>query len=170
MINPHTKPVIAYTPIGTIHSPFTEPAGMPIQPAGATGVRGTVRIDEKFREGLRDLCGFSRIILLYHLHRSEGYSLEVIPFLDTVPHGIFATRAPRRPNAIGLSIVQLIAVNDCELVIEGVDVVDGTPLLDIKPYVPEFDCFPDETSGWFAGCREKVAGVRADQRFCKNCE
>jgi len=167
-MNPHTKPVITYTSIGIIHSPFPEPAGMPIQPAGAAGVRGTIVIDEKFRDGLRDLCGFSRIILLYHLHLSEGYTLDVIPFLDTVPHGIFATRAPRRPNAIGLSIVRLISVNDCELVIEDVDVVDGTPLLDIKPYVPEFDCFPDESSGWFFGCRDRVANVRADQRFCEN--
>jgi len=167
-MNSHTKPVITFTPIGTIHSPFTEPAGMPIQPAGAAGVRGTVRIDEKFRDGLRDLCGFTRIILLYHLHRSEGYSLDVIPFLDTVSHGLFATRAPRRPNAIGLSIVRLISVNDCELVIEDVDVVDGTPLLDIKPYVPEFDSFPDEKSGWFFGCRERVASIRADQRFSGN--
>lgn len=166
-MNPHAEPVISFTPIGTIHSPFTEPAGMPIQPAGAVCVRGTVKVDEKFREGLRDLCGFSRIILIYHLHRSHGYSLEVIPFLDTVPHGIFATRAPRRPNAIGLSVVRLLAVNDCELVIEGVDVVDGTPLLDIKPYVPEFDCFPDEKSGWFAGCRDAVAVMKADERFCQ---
>ncbi|MFA4850386.1 MAG: tRNA (N6-threonylcarbamoyladenosine(37)-N6)-methyltransferase TrmO [Methanoregula sp.] len=167
-MNPQAEPVIFFTPIGTINSPFTEPAGMPIQPAGASGVRGTVRIDEKYREGLRDLCGFSRIILLYHLHCSEGYTLDVIPFLDTIPHGIFATRAPRRPNAIGLSIVRLISVNDCELVIEGVDVVDGTPLLDIKPYVPEFDCFPDEKSGWFAGCRDAVSSIKADERFCGN--
>ncbi|MDP3395063.1 MAG: tRNA (N6-threonylcarbamoyladenosine(37)-N6)-methyltransferase TrmO [Methanoregula sp.] len=167
-MSPHTKPVITYTYIGTIHSPFTEPTGMPIQPAGAAGVRGTIDIDEKFRDGLRDLCGFSRIILLYHFHRSEGYTLDVIPFLDTVPHGIFATRAPRRPNAIGLSIVRLISVNDCELVIEDVDVVDGTPLLDIKPYVAEFDSFPDERSGWFSGCRNRVANMRADQRFCGN--
>jgi len=143
---------------------------MPIQPAGAVGVRGTVQIEEKFREGLRDLCGFSRIILIYHLHRSQGYVLDVIPFLDTVPHGIFATRAPRRPNAIGISIVRLIAVNGCELVIEGIDVVDGTPLLDIKPYVPEFDCFPDEKSGWFAGCRDTVASMKADERFCGKSE
>ncbi|MDP3564058.1 MAG: tRNA (N6-threonylcarbamoyladenosine(37)-N6)-methyltransferase TrmO [Methanoregula sp.] len=166
-MHPHAKPVVSFTPIGTIHSPFPEPAGMPIQPAGAVGIQGTVVIDERFRDGLRDLCGFSRIILIYHLHRSQGHSLEVIPFLDTVPHGIFATRAPRRPNAIGLSIVRLISVNDCELVIEDVDVVDGTPLLDIKPYVPEFDCFPDEKSGWFSGCRERVVSMRADQRFCE---
>ena len=159
--------VFSYTPIGTIHSPFAEPAGMPIQPAGAAGVRGTIVIDEKFRAGLRDLDGFSRIILIYAFHRSQGYELEVIPFLDTVPHGIFATRAPRRPNAIGISIVQLISVNDGELAIEGVDVVDGTPLLDIKPYVPEFDCHPGEKPGWFAGCGEKVHSAKADERFCK---
>jgi tRNA-Thr(GGU) m(6)t(6)A37 methyltransferase TsaA len=165
-MNPHAEPVISYTPIGTISSPFTEPAGIPIQPAGAAGIRGTIVIDEKFRGGLRDLSGFSRIILLYAFHRSQGYTLEVIPFLDTVPHGIFATRAPKRPNAIGLSIVRLISVNDCELVIEDIDVVDGTPLLDIKPYVPEFDCYPDERSGWLVGCGDAVAGMRADQRFC----
>ena len=161
-----TGPVFSYTPIGTIHSPFTEPAGMPIQPAGAEGVRGIVVIDEKFREGLHDLSGFSRIILIYAFHRSQGYELEVIPFLDTVMHGIFATRAPRRPNAIGLSIVKLISVNDGELVIEGVDVVDGTPLLDIKPYVPEFDCHPNEKAGWFEGCGDMVVIVKADGRFC----
>jgi len=166
-MNSRANPVFSYTPIGTIHSPYTEPAGMPIQPAGAVGMRGTVVIDDQFRDGLRDLTGFSRIILIYAFHRSQGYELEVIPFLDTVPHGIFATRAPRRPNAIGLSIVRLISVNDGELIIDGIDVLDGTPLLDIKPYVPEFDCYPDEKSGWFAGCRERVVSMRADERFCK---
>jgi len=140
---------------------------MPIQPSGAAGVRGTIVIDEKFRAGLRDLDGFSRIILIHAFHRSQSYELEVIPFLDTVPHGIFATRAPRCPNAIGISIVRLISVNDSELVIEGVDLVNGTPLLDIKPYVPEFDCHPGEKPGWFAGCGEKVCNARADERFCK---
>lgn len=97
--------VYSFTPIGTIHSPFTEPDGMPIQPTGAAGIRGTIVIDEKFCPGLRDLDGFSRIILIYAFHRSQGYELEVIPFLDTVPHGIFATRSTRRPNSIGISIV-----------------------------------------------------------------
>jgi tRNA (adenine37-N6)-methyltransferase len=166
-MKPHARPVFSYISIGIIHSPYTEPAGMPIQPAGAVGVRGTVVIDEQFQGGLRDLIGFSRIILIYAFHRSQGYDLEVIPFLDTVPHGIFATRAPRRPNAIGFSIVKLISVNDSELVIEGVDVIDGTPLLDIKPYVPEFDCHPDEKSGWFVDCKERVRSARADERFCK---
>jgi len=166
-MNPHDKPVFSYSPIGIIHSPFTEPAGMPIQPAGAAGVRGMIVIDEQFRKGLRDLSGFSRIILIYAFHRSEGYELEVTPFLDTEPHGIFATRAPHRPNAIGLSIVRLISVRDGELAIEGVDVLDGTPLLDIKPYVPEFDCYPDEQSGWFEGCKGQVATTRADKRFLR---
>jgi tRNA (adenine37-N6)-methyltransferase len=161
-----TVSVYSYTPIGIIHSPFGEPAGMPIQPAGAEGLQGTVQIDKQFRAGLRDLAGFSRIILIYAFHRSQGYELEVIPFLDTEPHGIFATRAPRRPNAIGLSIVRLISVHEGELVIEGVDVVDGTPLFDIKPYVPEFDCHPGEKSGWLAGCGDRVAAARADRRFC----
>ena len=158
--------LFSFTRIGTIRSPFTEPAGMPIQPAGAVGVRGTVIIDEQYREGLRDLCGFSRIILLYAFHRSRGYTLEVMPFLDTVPHGVFATRTPRRPNAIGLSIVRLIEVNGCELVIEDIDILDGTPLLDIKPYVPEFDCFPGEKAGWFDCCGNAVADARSDGRFC----
>ncbi|OPY32877.1 MAG: S-adenosyl-L-methionine-binding protein [Methanoregula sp. PtaU1.Bin006] len=157
--------MITFTPIGTIHSPFTDPAGMPIQPAGAKGVKGTVSIDEKYREGLRDIEGFSRIILIYAFHRANGYLLEVVPFLDTESHGIFATRAPKRPNAIGISVVRLIAVDDCELTIEDVDILDGTPLLDIKPYVPEFDCFPDEKAGWFDRCCGKVGTARSDQRF-----
>jgi tRNA-Thr(GGU) m(6)t(6)A37 methyltransferase TsaA len=165
-MEPRGSKAFSYSPIGTIRTPFTEPAGMPIQPAGAEGVRGTIVIDEKYRKGLLDLSGFSRIILIYAFHRSQGYELEVIPFLDTVPHGVFATRAPRRPNAIGISIVRLISVNGGELVIEDIDVLDGTPLLDIKPYAPEFDCFPDERSGWIADSRDRVAGARADRRFC----
>lgn len=158
---------VTFTPIGTIHSPYTDPAGMPVQPPGAQGVRGTIGIDKKFREGLRDLEGFSRIILIYAFHRSSGYALEVVPFLDTVPHGIFATRAPRRPNPIGLSVVKLVTVIGSGLVIEDVDILDGTPLLDIKPYVPAFDCFPDAKAGWFGDSRDMVAGARSDRRFCE---
>jgi len=157
---------IMFTPLGTIRSPFTDPAGMPIQPAGAKGVQGTVVIEEKYRAGLRDLEGFSRIILIYAFHRSDGYSLEVIPFLDTVPHGVFATRAPKRPNAIGLSVVRLVAVNGSELTVEDVDILDGTPLLDIKPYVPAFDSFPDERAGWFDRCLKDAANTKSDLRFC----
>jgi tRNA-Thr(GGU) m(6)t(6)A37 methyltransferase TsaA len=161
-----TRDRIMFTPIGTIRSRFTDPAGMPIQPAGAKGVQGTVVIEEKYREGLRDLEGFSRIILIYAFHRSDGYSLEVIPFLDTVPHGVFATRAPKRPNAIGFSVVRLVAVDGSELMVEDVDILDGTPLLDIKPYVPAFDAFPDEKAGWFDRCPKDAAYVKSDRRFC----
>jgi tRNA (adenine37-N6)-methyltransferase len=167
---PGFREKIFFVPIGTIHSPFTEPAGMPIQPAGAAGVRGRIIIDPEFQAGLADLAGFSRIILIYPFHRSCGYSLEVIPFLDTRPHGIFATRAPRRPNAIGLSIVRLVEVNGNELAIEGVDILDGTPLLDIKPYVPAFDAFPEGRAGWFETCNNSADAARSDQRYSRESE
>jgi tRNA-Thr(GGU) m(6)t(6)A37 methyltransferase TsaA len=115
---------------------------MPIQPAGACGVRGTVEVFPEFCGGLDDLGGFSRIILVYFFHRSHGYALRVVPFLDDRERGVFATRAPRRPNPIGLSVVRLVAVQGCRLVIEDVDVLDGTPVLDIKPYVPSIDAIP----------------------------
>jgi tRNA-Thr(GGU) m(6)t(6)A37 methyltransferase TsaA len=159
---------ITYTPIGTIQSPFTDISGMPIQPAGAQGVRGTVVIFGEYAEGLSDLNGFSRIILIYAFHKCASRQLTVTPFLDTITHGIFATRAPCRPNAIGISIVRLVSVNGCELVIEDVDILDGTPLLDIKPYVPVFDCYPDEKSGWLAGCKDTVVSKKSDTRFCEN--
>ena len=154
-----------YTPIGTIHSPYTDIAGMPIQPSGARGVRGTIEIRSDFCEGLCDLDGFSHIILLYALHRCTGYSLTVTPFLDPAPHGIFATRSPKRPNAIGLSVVRLVGVDGCMLTIEDVDILDGTPLLDIKPYVPAFDAHPDTRHGWFEHAAKNAETVRSDDRF-----
>ncbi|MDV2481237.1 tRNA (N6-threonylcarbamoyladenosine(37)-N6)-methyltransferase TrmO [Methanoculleus sp. Wushi-C6] len=157
---------ITFTPIGVVHSPFRDPRNMPIQPVGARGVRGTVELDPVYAAGVKDLAGFSRIILLYHLHRSEGYTLEVVPFLDTAPHGVFATRAPRRPNAIGLSILRLVAVDGTTLHVEDVDILDGTPVLDIKPYVPAFDAYPDERAGWLAAGAEDPRTVRSDGRFC----
>ncbi|MGA2933892.1 MAG: tRNA (N6-threonylcarbamoyladenosine(37)-N6)-methyltransferase TrmO [Methanomicrobiales archaeon] len=159
------NPAFSYRPIGIIHSPYQDPAGMPIQPQGARGVQGRVEIYEEYRPGLSDLEGFSRIFLIYSFHRSAGYGLVVIPFLDARPRGVFSTRAPRRPNAIGLSIVRLERVKDGELVIADVDILDGTPLFDIKPYVPAFDAYPDERSGWLSGCDEKVAEARSDRRF-----
>ena len=157
---------ITFTPIGTVHSPFRDPRDMPIQSIGARGVRGTVELDPAYAPGLKDLTGFSRIILLYHFHRTEGYALEVVPFLDKVPHGVFATRAPRRPNAIGLSILKLVAVDGPTLTVEDVDILDGTPVLDIKPYVPAFDAFPNERAGWLARSMEDARTVRSDDRFC----
>jgi tRNA-Thr(GGU) m(6)t(6)A37 methyltransferase TsaA len=138
---------------------------MPIQPAGARGVQGAVEVFPEFCEGLADLGEFSRIILVYHFDRSEGFSLRVVPFLGDGEHGVFATRAPRRPNPIGISTVRLVAVEGCRLEIEDVDILDGTPLLDIKPYVPEFDAFPDERAGWLEECPGDVRFARADERF-----
>lgn len=161
----HKIPVFSLAPIGIIHSPHRELAGMPVQPSGAKGIKGTVAIRDEYAAGLKDIGGFSRLILIYALHRANGYALEVVPFLDDKPHGIFATRSPKRPNAIGVSVVRLIAVNDNELAIEDVDILDGTPLLDIKPYVPAFDSFPDEDAGWFDCCCHAVESARSDKRF-----
>jgi tRNA-Thr(GGU) m(6)t(6)A37 methyltransferase TsaA len=156
---------IKYVPVGVIHSPFKDIEGMPVQPTGARGVRGTVEIEPKYQDGLKDLEGFSHIILIYHFHRSQGYSLEVKPFLDDHMRGVFATRAPRRPNPIGISVVRLTKVQGCTLFIEDVDIVDGTPLLDIKPFVPEFDIQEVKQIGWLSKKADKAHKVRADKRF-----
>ncbi|MEW6351249.1 MAG: tRNA (N6-threonylcarbamoyladenosine(37)-N6)-methyltransferase TrmO [Thermodesulfobacteriota bacterium] len=156
---------ITYRPIGVIRSPFSERKGMPIQPIGALGVRGSIELRPDLAPGLKDLQGFSHLILLYHFHESEGYSLEVQPFLDDKTHGIFASRAPLRPNPIGLSVVRLVSVEEDVVHIEDVDILDGTPLLDIKPYIPEFDSKPEATSGWLGGRAAQARDVRADERF-----
>lgn len=156
---------IAYVPIGVIHSPFNNIQGMPIQPAGAKGIAGTVEIEQEYCDGLKDIEGFSHIILLYHFHLSKGYSLEVRPFLDDKLHGVFATRAPSRPNPIGISIVKLVRVQHCTLHIEDVDILDGTPLLDIKPFVPEFDVVKAERIGWLSQKLAKMYEAKADKRF-----
>ncbi len=152
-------------PIGVIHSPFHELEGMPIQPAGARGVQGTVEVFQEYRAGLKDLDGFSHIVLLYLFHQSQGFNLHVVPYLDTEIRGVFATRAPRRPNAIGLSVVQLNMVQDRILHIENVDILDGTPLLDIKPYVPEFDAQFNVRTGWLENARQTVRHRKSDDRF-----
>ena len=139
---------ILYQPIGTIHSPYTQPEGMPIQPTGSRGVRGSIDLHPAYAAGLQDLDEFSHIILLYHFHHSRDYKLRVIPFLDRRERGLFSTRAPRRPNPIGLSVVRLTAIEGPLLEIMDVDVLDGTPLLDIKPYVRQFDHRDDVRSGW----------------------
>jgi tRNA-Thr(GGU) m(6)t(6)A37 methyltransferase TsaA len=156
---------ISFVPIGTIHTPFTNPDGMPIQPAGARGIGGSVMLFPEYAEGLRDIEGFSHIHLIYVFHRSRSYQLSVVPFLDTSPRGVFATRAPRRPNAIGLSVVRLKGVTGSTLMIEDVDILDGTPLLDLKPYVPAFDSFPDASSGWLERSAGRAGSVRSDERF-----
>lgn len=152
---------VQFRPIGVIHSPFVETSGMPIQSAAAVGVPGTVELDPAYAEGLVDVEGFSHLILIYHLHLVRESGLTVTPFLDDHPHGVFATRSPRRPNPIGLSIVALKSVRGTTLAVEDVDVVDGTPLLDIKPWVPQFDTRPDARIGWFAGRIERMSQVRS---------
>jgi tRNA-Thr(GGU) m(6)t(6)A37 methyltransferase TsaA len=156
---------IEYHPIGTIHSPFKRIEGMPIQPAGASSVQGRVELLPAYVEGLKDLDGFSHIVLLYHFHRVKDVNLIVTPFMDTQTRGVFSTRAPRRPNPIGLSVVKLLGIDGSTLHIENVDILDGTPLLDIKPYVPEFDQYAVDRIGWLEGSRSNVQEKRSDRRF-----
>ncbi|HAM53225.1 MAG TPA: tRNA (N6-threonylcarbamoyladenosine(37)-N6)-methyltransferase TrmO [Nitrospiraceae bacterium] len=156
---------IQYSPVGVIHSPHKDIKGMPIQPSGAKGIKGTVEVKKKCADGLKDLGGFEYIILIYHFHRSKGYSLEVKPFLDNSLRGVFATRAPKRPNAIGMSIVRLLRVEGNILHIEDVDILDGTPLLDIKPYVPDFDARKTRAIGWLSRKAVRAIKKKADGRF-----
>ncbi len=157
--------VIEFEPIGFIRTPHKKLEGMPIQAPGAKGELGQVEVLPEYQAGLKDLDGFSHVILIYHLHMSKGYKLEVTPFLDKVKRGLFATRAPRRPNPLGLSIVRLDKIVDGILHIRNVDVLDGTPLLDIKPYVPDFDHQPDIRIGWLQKAVDEVSEKRSDDRF-----
>ncbi len=156
---------IRYESIGVIRSLFRTIEGMPIQPSGARGVVGTIEIDPRYEAGLADLDGFSHVILIYHFHRAKGCALKVRPFLDQQERGLFATRAPRRPNPIGLSVVELLRVEGCTVKVKGCDILDGTPLLDIKPFVPEFDAPQVERLGWLSGRDHRAAEMRSDDRF-----
>ncbi len=142
---------LSFKPIGIIHTPFMEPKDTPIQSAlpKASDVEANVEIFPEYVAGLKDLDGFSHIMLVYYFHQSRGQSLTVIPFLDDKPRGVFATRAPARPNPIGISVVRLISTRpDGSLLVRGIDILDGTPLLDIKPYVPAFDTRAADRIGW----------------------
>ena len=134
---------IKYKPIGVIHSPFKKPKGTPIQPAAATGIRGTVEVFPEYAKGLKDIDGFSHIILIYHFHLSRGALLEAKPFMDNETRGVFAMRGSSRPNPIGVSVVRLVRTEGRMLHIQDIDIVDGTPLLDIKPYVPRLDAISE---------------------------
>ena len=158
---------IQYKPIGIIHSPFKEVKGTPIQPAGAEGIDGNVEVFPEYAQGLKDIEGFSHIILLYHFHLSGKPSLMVTPYMDSIPRGVFATRGPRRPNAIGISVVRLIKIEKNILHIQDIDIVDGTPLLDIKPHVPDFDRRDVERIGWLENVIQKLSGSKDDGRFAK---
>jgi tRNA-Thr(GGU) m(6)t(6)A37 methyltransferase TsaA len=160
---------IVYQPIGVIRSPFKEPRGTPIQPPAAAGIAGSVKVDPAYAEGLKDLDGFSHIILLYHFHLSRPSSLQPQPFMDDEAHGVFAMRGPSRPNTIGLSVVRLIERRENVLRIEDLDIVDGTPLLDIKPYVPHFDA-RDTVGvriGWLENNVKKLSTTKDDGRFAR---
>jgi len=156
---------IEYQPIGVIHSPFTKLDDMPIQPAGAAGIIGSVEVFPVYAPGLDDLDGFSHIILLYHFHQSSDFKLRVVPFMDSKKRGLFATRAPNRPNQIGLSIVRLLKIKGRIIQIENVDILAGTPLLDIKPYVPVFDEQRNVRTGWLAHAGKTVTDQKSDKRF-----
>jgi tRNA-Thr(GGU) m(6)t(6)A37 methyltransferase TsaA len=147
---------VRYVSIGTIHTPFKEAGGMPVQPLAGRGAPGTVELEPEYCEGLKDLDGFSHVILIYHLHMSAGYSLAVRPYLDQRLRGLFSTRSPRRPNPIGISVVRLIEVDGCILHVRDLDIVDGTPLLDLKPYVPDIDLRDDIRTGWLNGKTGRV--------------
>jgi tRNA-Thr(GGU) m(6)t(6)A37 methyltransferase TsaA len=157
---------ITYKPIGIVHSPFKEPKNVPIQ-ASASHEAGSIEIYPEYSEGLRDLEGFTHIILVYHFHLTKAAPLLVKPFLDDQEHGVFATRSPSRPNPIGISIVQLCSVEGNILHVQGVDILDGTPLLDIKPYVPQFDHRNASKIGWFQEKIQKLDETKDDGRFCK---
>ena len=156
---------IKYRSIGIIHSPFTNLDQMPIQPTGEASAAGYVEVFPEYHDGLKDLEGFSHLILIYHLHQAGKMQLEVIPFLDSEPRGIFSTRAPLRPNPIGLSILELTHITRNELHFSNLDILDGTPLLDIKPYIPEFDSPSNVRIGWLENAKGDLRSTRSDHRF-----
>lgn len=156
---------IKYCPIGIIHSPFKDIEGMPIQSAAAAGIRGSVELFTEYEQGLQDIDGYSHIILIYHFHLSKNCDLLVKPFLDDKLRGVFATRAPKRPNPIGFSIVKLVSVDGNRLEIEDVDIIDQTPLLDIKPYVSSFDNRHETKDGWLTERQLEARTRISDDRF-----
>ena len=157
--------VITYKPIGIIHTPFNNVEGMPIQPTGAKGVEGIIEIFPEFVDGLKDLDGLSHIILLYHLHLTGDYKLLVKPFMDDEIHGIFATRAPKRPNPIGLSVIKLNRIEGNSIYVENIDVLNNAPLIDIKPFVFDFDSVSDSNKGWLETNAHKAKSIKSDERF-----
>jgi tRNA-Thr(GGU) m(6)t(6)A37 methyltransferase TsaA len=156
---------VSYKPIGVIHSSFHNLEGMPIQPSSTLSGLGSIELYPEFVDGLKDLSGFSHIYLLYHFHKMHQPKLLVTPFLDTEPHGIFATRAPSRPNPIGISLVKIVSIKDNVIHIDHIDILDETPLLDIKPYVPEFEQVDTVRIGWLEKARGQINNQKSDKRF-----
>jgi tRNA-Thr(GGU) m(6)t(6)A37 methyltransferase TsaA len=154
---------IAFHSIGIIRTPFPEAPGTPIQGVYARGSEGRVVLSESFAPALDDIEGFERLWLVYWMDRIGPYKPKVIPYRDTKEHGLFATRSPSRPNAIGMSVVRFLKREGCVLFVADVDMLDNTPLLDIKPYVPEFDAHPQSRAGWFDN--PGVDRRQSDNRF-----
>ena len=142
---------IKLMPIGLVHSPFKEPVGVPKDSSNGMDYKGTIEIFSEYKNGLKDLDGFSHILVLFYFHKSEYSHLIVKPYLDDHLRGVFATRSPHRPNFIGLSVVELLRIEDGILHIRGIDMIEGTPVLDIKPYIPEFDSNEGIRIGWLKG-------------------
>lgn len=157
---------IIINPIGIIRTPHTDIKNMPIQPIAAEGIKGYIELLPEYVVGLKDLEGFSHITLVYRFHKIEGFELEVIPFMDTEKRGIFSCKAPKRPNAIGISTVKLVAIEGNMIHIEQVDMLDGTPLIDIKPFYPRYDNRENVTIGWLEKNKDlPLEKLRADERF-----
>ncbi|MGO8766150.1 MAG: tRNA (N6-threonylcarbamoyladenosine(37)-N6)-methyltransferase TrmO [Limisphaerales bacterium] len=149
--------------IGVIHSQFKQATGTPIQPCRAGNSAGYATLRPEFVDGLEDLAGFDRVWLVYWFHRAAAAKMKIVPYRDTVERGLFATRAPARPNPLGMSCVRLLNIEGCILRLDEVDILDDTPLLDIKPYVPQYDNYPIQRCGWLDTVPDKP--VVADDRF-----
>jgi tRNA-Thr(GGU) m(6)t(6)A37 methyltransferase TsaA len=158
---------VRYNPIGIIHSPLKTPSNAPLQPVCARHTEGTVEVFPRYASGLKGLNGFSHLILIYHLHLARRTSLTVKPFLDNMEHGVFATRAPVRPNPIGISVVRLRKIRGATIWVQDLDVLDATPLLDIKPYVPQFDIRRAKRIGWYKRSIHRLNRTVADERFTR---
>ncbi len=157
---------IVLNPIGVIHTPHKDVKNMPIQPIAAEGIKGYIKVLPEYAGGLKDLEGFSHITLLYHFHKIKGFELQVVPFMDTQKRGIFSCKAPKRPNAIGISTVRLLRVEGNILHIEQVDMLDGTPLIDIRPFYPRYDNRENVTIGWLEKNNDMpLEKLLADERF-----
>jgi tRNA (adenine37-N6)-methyltransferase len=158
-------PIIIH-PIGMIHTPHTDINNMPIQPIAAEGCTGYIEVFPEYKEGLQDLEGFSHITLLFHFHKINGFQLKVVPFMDNQERGIFSCKAPKRPNAIGTSTVKIQKIEDNLVFIDQVDMLDGTPLIDIKPFYPRYDNRFDVTIGWLEKNKDlPIEALRSDERF-----
>ncbi len=164
-MNPRNIP---YGSIGVIHSEHTIAEKTPIQPVYAKGCKGHVELWPEFTEGLKDLSDFSHIYLLYHFHQCHQVKLIVKPFLQDVDRGVFSTRAPFRPNPIGLSVVELLGIEGNILHLNNVDILDGTPLLDIKPYTAKFDLHPVKKNGWQDEVEEHTAQRRGKRGYSRS--